>query len=61
MRGKLETQVKKTINQQAKYYNAKYKPQLYMVRNIVYLNSKNIKLMRPFKKLVYKYYRLYKI
>ena len=44
-----------------KYYNAKYKPQSYKVGNMVYLNSKNIKSMRPSKKLDYKYYRLYKI
>ena len=61
MRGKLEAQVKKTVEQQAKYYNAKHKPQSYKIGDMVYLNSKNINLMRPSKKLNYKYYGPYEV
>ena len=61
MRGKLEAQVKKAVKQEAKYYNAKHKPQSYKIRNIIYFNSKNIKSMWPSKKLDYKYYKLYKM
>ena len=61
MRNKLETQVKKAVKQQAKYYNVKHKLQSYKIRDIIYLNSKNIKLMQLSKKLDYKYYKLYKV
>ena len=61
MRGKLEARVKKAVEQQAKYYNAKHKPQSYKVGDMVYLNSKNIKSTRPSKKLDYKYYGPYEV
>ena len=61
MRSKLETRVKKAVEQQVKYYNGKHKPQLYKVKDMVYFNSKNIKSTRPSKKLDYKYYGPYKI
>ena len=61
MRDKLKAQVKKTIDQQTKYYNAKYKLQLYKVGDMVYLNNKIIKSTQQSKKLDYKYYKLYKV
>ena len=61
MRGKLEAQVKKAVKAQAKYYNVKYKPRIYNIRDMVYLNSKNITLTRPSKKLDFKFYRSYKV
>ena len=61
MRNKLKAQVKKAVKQQAKYYNAKHKPQSYKVGDIVYLNSKNIKSTWVSKKLDYKYYGSYKM
>ena len=52
MQGKLEAQVKKTIEAQTKYYNAKHKPQTYNIGDMVYLNSKNIILTQPSKNLI---------
>ena len=57
IRNKLKVQVKKAIKQQAKYYNAKHKSQSYKIEDMVYFNSKNIKLMQLSKKLDYKYYK----
>lgn len=61
VRGKLEAQVKKAADAQARYYNTKHKPQSYKVGDMVYLSSKNIKSTRPSKKLAYKYYRSYEV
>ena len=61
MQGKLEAQVKKAVETQAKYYNAKHKPRTYNVGDMVYLNSKNITLTRLSKKLDFKFYKPYKV
>ena len=53
--------MKKAVKQQAKCYNAKYKPQSYKVKDIVYLNSKNIKSTWLSKRLDYKYHELYEV
>ena len=53
--------MKKIVKQQAKYYNVKHKLQSYKIKDMVYLNSKNIKLTRSSKKLDYKYYGSYQI
>ena len=61
IREKLEAQVKKAVKAQAKYYNAKHKPQTYNIKDMVYLNSKNITSTRPSKKLDFKFYEPYKL
>ena len=47
----LEKRLTKVVAAQAKYYNLKYKPRKYNVKNFVYLNSQNIESTRPSKKL----------
>ena len=59
MRKRFEVRWQALVNTQVRYYNKKHKPMTYKVGNKVYLNSKNIKLTWPAKKLDYKYYRLY--
>ena len=61
MKQKLEVQVKKAIEAQAKYYNAKHQQQKYNIRDKIFLNSQNIKLTWPSKKLDLKYYSPYKV
>ena len=46
---------------QAKYYDLKHLPRTFAVGDFVYLNSKNIDLTRPSKKLDWKYYSPYQI
>ena len=53
--------LKKVQKAQAKYYNKKHTLRTFKAEDKVYLNSKNIKSMRPSKKLDYKYYELFKI
>ena len=61
VREKLEARLKKAQKVQAKYYNKKHTPRKFKAGEKVYLNSKNIELTRPFKKLDYKYYGPFKI
>ena len=46
MQKKLKAKQQVLVDTQAMYYNKKYKPMIYKVRNKVYLNSKNIKSMQ---------------
>ena len=61
VRKKLEARLKKTQKAQAKYYNQKQTPHMFKAGDKVYLNSKNIQLTRPSKKLNYKYYGPFEI
>ena len=61
MKQKLEVQVKKAVEAQAKYYKAKHQQQKYNVEDKIFLNSRNIKSTQPSKKLDLKYYGLYKV
>ena len=61
VREKLEARLKKAQKAQVKYYNKKYTPCTFKARDKVYLNSKNIKLTCPSKKLDYKYYGSFEI
>ena len=61
MREKLEARLEKAQEAQTKYYNKKHTPRIFKTGDKVYLNSKNIKSTRPFKKLDYKYYGPFKI
>ena len=61
MKQKLEVQVKKVVEMQAKYYNVKHQQRKYNVGNKVFLDSQNIKSTWPSKKLDLKYYDLYKV
>ena len=56
---KLKARWQVSVDVQARHYNKKHKPMIYKIGNKVYLNSKNIELTRPAKKLDYKYYELY--
>ena len=51
----------KAVAVQAKHYNLKHKLRKNNIRDFVYLNSWNIKSTRLFKKLDWKFYRLYRI
>ena len=61
VREKLKARLKKAQKAQAKYYNKKHILCTFKARDKVYLNSKNIELICPSKKLDYKYYRSFKI
>lgn len=51
----------KAYTNQVKYYNSKYIPWTFKADDKVYLNSKNIDLTKPSKKLDYKYYNLFEV
>ena len=61
MQQNLEKRLAKAVASQAKYYNSKHLPRTFAVGDFVYLNSKNIDLTRPSKKLDWKYYGPYQI
>ena len=61
MKQKLEVQVKKAIEMQAKYYNAKHQQQKYNIEDKVFFNNWNIKSTQPSKKLDLKYYSPYEM
>ena len=61
MREKLEARLKKAQEAQAKYYNKKHTSYTFKAGDKVYLNNKNIKLIRSSKKLNYKYYGPFEI
>ena len=57
----MEKHLAKGVAAQAKSYNSKHLPRQYNVGDYVYLNSKNIDLTRPSKKLDWKFYEPYMI
>ena len=57
----MEKHLAKAVAAQAKSYNSKHLPRQYNVGDYVYLNSKNIDLTRPSKKLDWKFYGPYMI
>ena len=59
MRKHMEKHLAKAIAVQVKYYNSKHVLKTYYVDDYVYLNSKNINLTQPFKKLDKKFYGPY--
>ena len=61
MKRKLEVQVKKIVEAQVQYYNAKHQQQKYNIGDKVFFDSQNIKLTWPSKKLDLKYCDPYKI
>ena len=61
MKQKLEVWVKKVVEAQAQYYNAKHQQQKYNVGDKVFLDSQNIKLTQLSKKLDLKYYSPYEV
>ena len=61
VREKLEARLKKAQKAQVKYYNKKHTSRTFKAGDKVYLNSKNIELTRPSKKLDYKYYGPFEI
>ena len=57
----VEKQLAKAVASQAKFYNSIHLSCLYNIGAFVYLNSKNINLTRPTKKLDWKFYGPLKI
>ena len=57
----LEKHLTKAVAAQAKHYNLKHKLRKYNIGDFVYLNSRNIKSIHPFKKLNWKFYGPYKV
>ena len=51
MQQNLEKRLAKTVALQVKYYDLKHSPKTFAVKDFIYLNSKNINLSRPSKKL----------
>jgi len=57
----LKTRIKEAHHSQATYYDKKRKPQKFEPGNKVFLIARNIKTIRPSKKLDYKQYGPFKI
>jgi hypothetical protein len=61
LKNQLYKQLKKTINNQVKYYNKKHTFRFFNVENKILLNFKNIHIFKSSKKFNHKYYELFKI
>ncbi len=61
LRNQLYKRLKKTKNNQIKYYDEKHTSQIFNVKDKILLNFKNIHIFRSSKKLDHKYYELFKI
>ncbi len=60
-RNQLYKRLKKTKNNQVKYYDEKHTFRIFNVKNKILLNFKNIHIFKSLKKLDHKYYKLFKI
>ena len=54
LRKELESNLRKARTQQAQYYDAKRKPRTYKKGDLVWVNAKNIRTLRPSRKLDFK-------
>ncbi len=61
LRNQLYKRLKKTRNNQAKYYDEKLTFRIFNVENKILLNFKNIHIFKSSKKLNHKYYESFKI
>ena len=59
MRKLLKAKWQTTLAHVSKHYDKKHTPQTFSIRDKVWLNGKNIKTVRPLKKLDYKYFGLF--
>ncbi len=60
-RNQLYKRLKKTKNNQAKYYDEKHTSRIFNVKNKILLNFRNIHIFKSSKKLDHKYYESFKI
>jgi hypothetical protein len=56
LRNQLYKRLKKTRNNQAKYYDEKHTFRIFNVKNKILLNFRNIHILKSLKKLDHKYY-----
>ncbi len=61
LRNQLYKRLKKTKNNQIKYYDEKHISRIFNVENKILLNFKNIHIFKSSKKLDHKYYESFKI
>jgi hypothetical protein len=61
LRNQLYKRLKKTKNNQIKYYDEKHISRIFNVENKILLNFKNIHIFKSSKKLDHKYYELFEI
>ncbi len=61
LRNQLYKRLKKTRNNQIKYYDEKHTSRIFNVKDKILLNFKNIHIFKSLKKLNHKYYELFKI
>ncbi len=61
LRNQLYKRLKKTRNNQAKYYDEKHVSRIFNVKNKILLNFRNIHIFRSSKKLDHKYYESFEI
>ncbi len=61
LKNQLYKQLKKTRNNQAKYYDEKHTSQIFNVEDKILLNFKNIHIFKSSKKLDHKYYESFEI
>jgi shikimate kinase len=61
LRNQLYKRLRKTKNNQVKYYDEKHTSQFFNVENKILLNFKNIHIFKSLKKLNHKYYESFEI